>query len=195
MEGAHKEQVDSDRTGTHHAEDAQEEQKELKKKLFPVEKRSFAKSAKTPQLASSSKVGEQPASPKTPQLASSSKVGEQPASPKIPRIASSSKVGEQPASPNLLDIQLLTPKVEIVTAQSNKSNRPGRPKGIVETRPRPSLKRHERIGQDQTQEQVQPGFLVAYSHKLRCLHFVGRCWRRPGRDIKKMDFLRRSATE
>ena len=67
VEGAHKEQVDSVRTGTHHAEDAQEEQKELKKRLFRGEKRSFKEIEKFPQLASSSKVGEQPASPKIPQ--------------------------------------------------------------------------------------------------------------------------------
>ena len=25
-----------------------------------------------------------------------------------------------------------------------------------------------------------------FAHKLRCLHFVGRCWRKPGRDIKNL---------
>ena len=121
------------RTDTLQAENAQEELKELKKEPFLKEKRRFAKSAKTPQLVSSSKVQKQPASPKTPQ------------------ITSSSKVARQPASPKLLAAQLHTPKVEIVTAQSDKSNRQGRPKGIIETRPRPSLKRHEGAGQDQPQ--------------------------------------------
>ena len=54
--------------------------------------------------------------------------------------------------------------------------RTGRPKGILETRSRPRLKRHERSGQSDPQEHVPLGFLVAHSRKLRCLHRVGRCW-------------------
>ena len=56
--------------------------------------------------------------------------------------------------------------------------------GILETKPR--LKR---VKKEQEPVAVPPGFLVAYGHKLRCLHYVGRCWRLPGRDIKKWDYF------
>ena len=64
-----------------------------------------------------------------------------------------------------------------------KRERTGRTPGILETKPRV-----KRMKKEQGYEVVPPGFLVAYGHKLRCLHYVGRCWRLPGGDIKKWDF-------
>ena len=64
----------------------------------------------------------------------------------------------------------------------------GRPKGICETKTRPSVKRHERASYV-AEVHLEPGFLVAYSHKLRCLHYIGRCWRKPGRDIKRWTYF------
>ena len=39
-------------------------------------------------------------------------------------------------------------------------------------------------------DQELPAGLVplAHAHKLRCLHYVGRCWRVPGRDFKNWQF-------
>ena len=48
-------------------------------------------------------------------------------------------------------------------------------KGIRETKPRPSLKRHERASYD-TEPHLEPGFLVAYSRK-------------PGMDIKRWTYF------
>ena len=123
---------------------------------------------------------------KTTLITSSSKVAKQPAGPKIPPLASSIEVQKQPASPKLLEAQLLKSKaapIAISLAQSSqkeeKVKRTRRPKGILETRTRPSLKRYERSGAE-PQEYVPPGFPLAYSYKFRCLHYVGRCWRKPG---------------
>ena len=74
------------------------------------------------------------------------------------------------------------------TSDREQNTRKGRPRGIRETKPRPSLKRHERASYD-TEPHLEPGFLVAYSHKLRCLHYIGRCWRKPGRDIKRWTYF------
>ena len=30
---------------------------------------------------------------------------------------------------------------------------------------------------------------MAYSHKLWCLHYIGRCWRKLGRDIKEWTYF------
>ena len=114
-------QVESDRTCSLSAEDAQEELNESKKGPFTGENRRFAKRTKTPLITSSSKVAKQPASPKVPQL------------------ASSNKVEKQPASPKLLAAHLSHPKADVASSQSGKTNRTGRPKGILETRPRPSF--------------------------------------------------------
>ena len=46
----------------------------------------------------------------------------------------------------------------------------------------------KRVKKEQEPMAVPRGFLVAYGHKLRCLHYVGRCWRLPGRDIKKWNY-------
>ena len=74
------------------------------------------------------------------------------------------------------------------TSVPTQSKHKGRPKGICETKTRPSLKRHERASYT-SETHLEPGFLVAYSHKLRCLHYIGRCWRRPGRDIKRWTYF------
>ena len=83
----------------------------------------------------------------------------------------------------LLETQLETSASACSSQQKVKRERPGRTPGIIETRPR-----MKRVKKEQDHEVVPPGFLVAYGHKLRCLHYVGRCWRLPGRDIKKWDF-------
>ena len=116
--------VESYRTVTLHAEVAQEELEVSTKVPFLWEKRRVAKRAKTPLITSTSKVAKQSASPKTP------------------LIASSSKVAEQPTSPKQLAEHLSHPKADVASSQSVNT---------VETRPRPSLKRHDRAGQDQVQ--------------------------------------------
>ena len=63
----------------------------------------------------------------------------------------------------------------LVKKLSTQQERQHRPAGIVETKPR-----RKRL--------VPPGYLVAFAHKLRCLHYVGRCWRKPGRDIKNWQY-------
>ena len=60
-----------------------------------------------------------------------------------------------------------------------KRERPGRAPVIIETKPR-----NQRQTSRQEPVVVPPGYLVANGHKLRCLHYVGRCWRKPGRDMK-----------
>ena len=74
------------------------------------------------------------------------------------------------------------------TSDREQNKRNGRRKDIRETKPRPSLKRHERASYD-TEPQSEPGFLVAYSDKLRCFHYIGRCRRKPGRDIKRWTYF------
>ena len=86
----------------------------------------------------------------------------------------------QPASQKLLAAQLFTPNFEAVavpTVLSDTSNRPGRPKGIFESRLGPSLKLHERAEQDRPQEHVSPGFLVTHLG-------VGRWRKQPRKDIQ-----------
>ena len=165
---AEETQVESGRTGTLSAEDVQEELEESKNVPFQ------------------GKNGDSRKVQKNPLITSSSKFAKQPTSPKIPPLASSTEVQKQSASPKLLEAQLLKSKaapIAISLAQSSqkeeKVKRTGRPKRILETRPRPCLKRHERSGQSEPQEYVPPGFLVAYSHELMCLHHVGRCCRKP----------------
>ena len=65
-----------------------------------------------------------------------------------------------------------------------KRERTGRTPGIVETKPR--RRKQEKARPEPAV--VLPGYLVANGHKLRCLHYVGRCWRLPGRDIKNWQF-------
>ena len=81
--------------------------------------------------------------------------------------------------------QFFTPKVEAVAVPnvlSEKSHRPGRPEGILESRPRLSLKRFERAGQDRPHERVSPGFLVVHSHT----HFGAfTAWDGAGEDLEK----------
>ena len=65
-----------------------------------------------------------------------------------------------------------------------KRERVGRLPGIIETKPRSQrqMPRPEPV-------LVPPGYLVANGHKLRCLHYVGRCWRKPERDIKNWQYF------
>ena len=67
---------------------------------------------------------------------------------------------------------------------STQQERQHRPAGIVETKPR----RKRQVKIEQEIPVVPPGYLVAFAHKLRCLHYVGRCWRKPGRDIKNWQY-------
>ena len=65
-----------------------------------------------------------------------------------------------------------------------KRERTGRVPGIIETKPR--MQRQT----SRPEPSVLPlGYLVANGHKLRCLHYVGRCWRKPERDIKNWQYF------
>ena len=48
--------------------------------------------------------------------------------------------------------------------------------------------RKRQIRNEQELPVVPPGYFVAFAHKLRCLHCVGRCWRKQGRDIKNWQY-------
>ena len=65
-----------------------------------------------------------------------------------------------------------------------KRERPGRTPGIIETR-----SRNQRQTSRPEPAVIPPGYLVANGHKLRCLYYVGRCWRKPERDIKNWQYF------
>ena len=128
-------------------------------------------------------------------LAKKAKVQNEPASQKIlvtGKLQSARLVPESAGNQKLQSAQLGTRApcteeatqampVKELTIQRERQHRPA---GIVETKPR----RKRQVKIEQEIPVVPPGYLVAFAHKLRCIHYVGRCWRKPGRDIKNWQY-------
>ena len=167
-------------TDTHSAEDGKTTVvKETKSGVFPVDLPDFshlAKRAKVELLI--------PELPGTEKLQSAQLVPEFPGTQKL-QLAQ--LVPAPPGTQELQSAQLVpdSPGTSAAQAQLSKATkvkpeRQHRLAGMVETKPR----RKGQVQKEQELPVVPPGYLVAFAHKLRCLHYVGRCWRKPGRDIK-----------
>ena len=177
-------QEESFGTGTHSAEDSKTTVgKEAKSGEFPSNLQDFshfAKRAKVEQFI--------PELPGTQKLQLAQLVPEVPGTQKL-QLAQ--LVPDPPGTQELQSAQLVPDLPGTTDAQplqskaaSAKPERQHRPAGIVETKPR----RKRQVQKEQELPVVPPGYLVAFAHKLRCLHYVGRCWRKPGRDIKKWQY-------
>ena len=166
---------ESSGTVTHHAE---EEDKTTGTGFAEAVAADFPRFAKGSKSGSFPQVV--PGSPGSQKLLTAQLVLGLPASQKL---LTAQLVPEFPTNQKLLETQLDTSASASSSQQKVKRERTGRTPGIIETRPR-----MKRVKKEQDHEVVPPGFLVTYGHKLRCLHYVGRCWRLPGRDIKKWDF-------
>ena len=162
-------------TDTHSAEDGKTTVvKEVKSVVFPVDLQDFS------HLAKRAKVQNEPASQNflLAQLV--------PESSGTGKLQLAQLVPDPSGTQELQSAQLVPDSPGTAATQARQSTtvkpeRQHRPPGIVETKPR----RKRQVQKEQELPVVPPGYLVAFAHKLRCLHYVGRCWRKPGRDTKK----------
>ena len=108
------------------------------------------------------------------------------------KLQSEQLVTELPGTQKLQSLQLVPEKPGTATESQSqpamqatgKRERQHRPAGIVENQ----TPGERQVKKEQELPVVPPGYLVAFAHKLRYLHYVGRCWRKPGRDIKNWQY-------